>query len=155
MAQQVAQQLADILQPRSPVEPPGLRPGITLNGYFGRVTQGPGGGKTDYNVDTSRDFVYRHLGVTKDLLHRLNIQSALTNPTQYIEAKNADELRIADSATDQFRNIFQERLRLGDTAEDAEKKGLAGAKGEYERKMKDHNQRFPTDITRKLADKLL
>lgn len=148
-----AQQLREALRPEVPIVPAGLTPGRAYNTVFGIVNHEGGViPRNGFQDAESNDYVFRELGVTKDITKRIRIQEGLLNPAQYITDKNVDELRIATAAADVFRARFAEYVRLGDTVEEARSRALKAAKEDYNRAMVGHNQRFPRDISKKLAE---
>lgn len=102
-----------------------------------------------------RDEVYRHLDITSSLLNEARTINALVNPTQFFRAKAEDKLRIAEFAVNTYVEQVEFELSLGYTVEDARKSGFAAAKQTYDRYMKQHDERYPKNITEKIATKLL
>lgn len=105
--------------------------------------------------DRVRDEVYRHLDITSSLLNEARTINALVDPTRFFRAKAEDKLRIAEFAVNTFVEQVQFELSLGYTVEDARKSGFAAAKQTYDRYMKQHDERYPKNITEKIATKLL
>lgn len=105
-------------------------------------------------LEASNEAILRELGILRDVTQKERLRTALINPDEYLVTKNNDEIRIGNLAADTFRQAASESIRAGYTIEDSNKKGLKAAKEQYARLLKEHNQRYPSDITKKIAKSL-
>lgn len=140
-------------------------PKKTYNTYWGTYTITYGEGKEHLGdfptvesakgAEEAYDTVFRHLGVITDIQNRKLTYDAIKDPQTYIYNKDKAELQVAAYAAEAYKRSFDFDLSMGYTIKDAETRGLKIADEMYARFMKEVKLKFPEDINKKVAERLL
>lgn len=142
---------------RGPVNDLEVRPNSGIHPLFGIVTT-TNGGEILSNPDTLKaqfeDYVPRELGISKEIVKNNRILKGLANPGNYLLVKNQDLEAIGKELAAFYRDEYIKQINYGKSMEEAKKRAMSFAAAIETIKMKEHDEKFPIELTRETMNKL-
>lgn len=105
--------------------------------------------------DAIAENISRELGIQRDLYRNNRLAEGLSKPEEYLATKNAALRQMTKDLTPSYKAEYVRLVNLGYSSEEADKKALSYVKSVSNIKMKEINQEFPTEITKKVIGKLV
>ena len=109
----------------------------------------------EYDEISAKNEVYRHLGISKEILKENRLAAALNNPTAYRNQRMDAKIMYADQAYDEFKRVYEDLLNRGYDSIDAEKKAKNAMDQYWKLKQKVIEKDFPPDIDKKVLKKMI
>lgn len=119
------------------------------NGIFGSVAVAADTGKATLTVNEGaiKDNLFRETGLQKMLVNNVRFHAALTNPANYLAAKQTALVTMGNNLYALFRAEFERNLDLGLSQEEAKARTNKYINTQRDRLMEAHEADYPTKIT--------
>lgn len=130
-------------------------PNTIIHPYFGVAHYRDDQKQTEDDLELDyADYVSRELGISKEVVRNNRILKGLGDPASYLDAKNKDLYDIGQALSIVYSSEYVKLIRTGYSIEEAKAKAMSFTKAIKEFKMKEHEDTFPTDLTRETMNKL-
>lgn len=132
------------------------RAGAGIHPMFGIVmvdNNGSTQGSQQALQEVYEDIVPRELGIASELVKNNKILTGLSAPGTYLNRKNAALQQIGADLSIIYRQEYIKAYNKGKSVEEAKKWALKYCKAIEEMKLKEHEEDFPTELTREISNR--